>query len=77
MYSGVMACVAKVLREGAISAVKPKSLRERAYIGGEGGCNMSVGLQNFAHIPQVLEQNRNISVYACEKQRSRFIIGTH
>ena len=58
----------RVLRESAISAVKPKSLRERAYIGGEGGCNMSVGLQNFAHIPQVLEQNRNISVYACESE---------
>ena len=35
--------ICQVLREGAISAVKPKSLRERAYIGGERGRNMSVG----------------------------------
>jgi hypothetical protein len=32
MYSGVMACIAQILREGAISAEKLKSLRERAYI---------------------------------------------
>jgi hypothetical protein len=69
MYSGVMACIAQVLRESAISAVKPKSLREWAYIGGERGRNMSVEPSKFAHMPQVLEQKRNISVYARESER--------
>ena len=66
-----MAYIAKVLREGAISANvyrRVGGLRGRICPSFCREANMSVGLQNFAHMPQVLKQNRNISVYACESE---------